>query len=159
MPLTSLLLLVSYPSYSRLDDYILFDAVSNGDEIVGLLPMNADKVSPADNAFGFVYGLWANWFGTANRALKNEEQLAETNMTIYPNPTSDILNIVLQPESLGETIWVKLYANDGKIVINQFVQNTQNMTVDVSHLPTGNYQVVISDGAKFVAQSIVVSRN
>ncbi|MBT8276808.1 MAG: T9SS type A sorting domain-containing protein [Bacteroidia bacterium] len=56
------------------------------------------------------------------------------NISVFPNPTTDQLNI-----SANETITnITIYNLLGQVVLQQ-TQDTSNVTLDVSQLPTGNY--------------------
>jgi hypothetical protein len=68
-------------------------------------------------------------------------------LTIYPNPTSRVLNVVHQAANNGTTISV---ANaDGKMVLAKTLQTGDTQTTfDVSRLAAGIYFVTVNDNNK-----------
>jgi len=70
-------------------------------------------------------------------------------VSIYPNPTSDILNLKLE-DNLIE--WVEIFDNSGKIVLRKTISNLNEDYIDVSHLVNGFYRIRIK-GAESIFHS------
>jgi phosphatidylserine/phosphatidylglycerophosphate/cardiolipin synthase-like enzyme len=68
----------------------------------------------------------------------NVEEL-EQNLAIYPNPANDYIKVLGQEEASV----VRIYAADGKEVLSM-KRLSPGESIDVSHLPHGYYQLVIS---------------
>lgn len=85
-------------------------------------------------------------FGSMSTDITDAESV--TNISIYPNPATDVLNIV----GVDNDCRVTVYSPTGKLLIC-----ANNTTVDVSHLQSGIYIVRIENGAqlsqlKFIKQ-------
>ena len=57
-------------------------------------------------------------------------------LTIFPNPTNDILNITT---NINENLRVQIINAAGQFIIDDMVISLQNQSVDVSNLPSGFY--------------------
>jgi len=82
------------------------------------------------------------------------DDLEETSKTItlYPNPTSKILNIKSSVSSGSSS--VELYSIQGKKVFTTQLDNNQS-DIDISHLTAGLYLVkVINDTSSFTTKII-----
>lgn len=75
------------------------------------------------------------------------------NISIYPNPTNDNIQIDL-PDNITEAI---LLVTDmtGRIVLNKNNCSGQNFSLNVASLPKGNYIVNIKDNAHFYSSKFV----
>ncbi len=82
-----------------------------------------------------------------NVVIGVDEMMSNNAVTLYPNPTSDVLYI---QGPLSERALVVVYDELGKRVLEQQVQFTAaQATIDVSALPVGNYLLeVAGKGAK-----------
>lgn len=74
----------------------------------------------------------------------------ETIVSLYPNPTTEILNIELKSEK-EENVLTTIYNASGKKVLeNNFIISNSSkdpLSIDVGNLPTGTYFVKISQGS------------
>jgi hypothetical protein len=61
----------------------------------------------------------------------------ESGIEVYPNPTSDIVNINLN--GLGADGLITVYEISGKMVSTQSIRNQSNPSIDLSNLDAGNY--------------------
>ena len=72
------------------------------------------------------------------------EKQFDQNITIYPNPAGDALNMKLKenmPEVRGS-----IYDLQGKMLSSQNGQFVQSLSFDVSGLPSGLYMIVVNVG-------------
>lgn len=61
---------IGYPGYSRLDDKLLFNAKKGNQEIVKLINLDKNKISPSGSAQEWLTDAkWAVWYSQGNRAL------------------------------------------------------------------------------------------
>ena len=60
------------------------------------------------------------------------------NLSIYPNPASEILNISIAKEIDLTNATVSLVDVSGKQVLNQLIQSTETV-IHINHLPNGIY--------------------
>ncbi|MDC1222170.1 T9SS type A sorting domain-containing protein [Salibacteraceae bacterium] len=61
----------------------------------------------------------------------------ESGIEVYPNPTSDVVNINLN--GLGADGLITVYDISGKMVSTQSIRNQSNPSIDLSNLEAGNY--------------------
>jgi hypothetical protein len=71
---------------------------------------------------------------------------------IFPNPASDIINIQL--EGSGLQFSVSIYDITGKVIFSNYnFINTTKATIDISHLSTSMYLIVISRDDKILSKT------
>jgi len=85
---------------------------------------------------------------TDNTAIS---EISVSNIKIYPNPTSDILFV--ECENINA---IKLYDLLGKEVLTQI--SNGKVTVNISHLPKGIYNVQIISNGKITGNSKIVKQ-
>lgn len=64
----------------------------------------------------------------------------------YPNPIIDMLNIKLSNEEVDEAN-VRVVSLDGITLLNQEVRNTNNICLNLSHLSSGVYFLILSNNS------------
>lgn len=79
--------------------------------------------------------------------LAVENIAPSSTFSIYPNPTSENLNITVSEAFIGETY--SFYNNVGQLVLTNKVLSTQT-SLDVSRLSQGTYTLVLKDSRKLV---------
>ncbi|PHI20869.1 hypothetical protein CEQ90_05755 [Lewinellaceae bacterium SD302] len=90
----------------------------------------------------------------------NQVNLAELNLTVFPNPTSNNLFIRFEDQSLsGSELLVRMIAADGREVLRTLAQNaTNSLELNVSELPTGMYFLAISSEHQRYGSRVLVTR-
>ena len=83
------------------------------------------------------------------------ESKENTEFSIYPNPANNELKVVSNEFSEGTTY--KLYDMKGKLV-ESIVPTTKQTTINISHLPTGIYQLNILLKDKIITKKVSVSK-
>ena len=74
---------------------------------------------------------------TALNELKNENTVL-----LFPNPTSEFLNIELKNRE--KSVAVYIYTLQGQLLFQQNINHQTNLiTLDIEHLAVGNYMVVL----------------
>jgi len=132
----------SFYGYDGIDSGIAI-TTSNGYYIFGNSVGNSSATTPFDTTGGVLYGsinngysgLFMSYFTTEPLSNKDFDKI---NVTIYPNPTTDILNIQTK-EILPENTQCTVYNAAGKKVLNVKVQETQLNQINVSSLNAGVY--------------------
>ncbi|MBK7441513.1 MAG: T9SS type A sorting domain-containing protein [Bacteroidetes bacterium] len=76
--------------------------------------------------------------------------MTSNNISIFPNPTSDKLNIVAKNIDIAD---LKIINSAGEIV--QIINNWQNETVDVANLPAGIYYLQLLSETEIFQQIFV----
>ena len=81
-------------------------------------------------------------------------------LTVYPNPANDIINFDVPSDFLKSGIHLSITDMVGKIVKTKEISqiNLQRNNIDVSDLPTGLYNMTLTDGIELKSANIVVQR-
>lgn len=140
---------LSYPSYSRLDDFILFDYVENDESSIAALPMAPSKIQASDNAFIFVDGgHWARWFSNGDRLISDVLDLEKADaitVEVYPNPVKSRLKFRL-PVAVTGDYTCKVIDSEGKLLQSAEMRPAGgDQSIDVSNLVPGTYFLVIEN--------------
>jgi hypothetical protein len=79
-------------------------------------------------------------FTVVNPTTTGIEDVSDVTFSVFPNPTSDFLNI-----STSDNIeTVKVFDMNGRLVLSD-VYNTSNVKLDVMNLTNGYYTVLVND--------------
>lgn len=153
---------LGFPSYSRMDDEIIFNFLNGGtDEIIAVMALENNKISTAPGETTYLLkdnARWGRWFGTGVRNLTpigvgaSEEELQEI-LNIYPNPTSDILNVEFAVENTSE-FSIELFSLLGKRVM-QATESHSGGSLNLSGLPAGTYILKVSSAKGSFSQKII----
>ncbi|WP_296317490.1 Ig-like domain-containing protein [Winogradskyella sp. UBA3174] len=92
--------------------------------------------------------------------LEPSDENLDFNITIYPNPANDIVNIKMQGSF--ETSDIKLYDLTGKLVLsktvtNQYYDPTVNTQLNISALDVGVYIIRIKDEYNEITKRLIVN--
>ena len=63
-------------------------------------------------------------------------KLKDTKLQVYPNPTKGLVQVEVIDDLINENYFI---ANSQGQIIKEGVFNSKNTTLDLSHLPQGNY--------------------
>ena len=74
-------------------------------------------------------------------------------VNIFPNATSKELNIVMNGEA--SNIFINILDYNGKVVLSVNEKYVDKTTLDISHLPQGNYLVFIKTGNQIFSERIL----
>ena len=80
-------------------------------------------------------------------------ELTNTNISVYPNPARDAINIMMDASLINNTT-IELYDAIGKLVIAEKVMNVHT-TVSINHLAKGIYTLRILSEGKQVSKRII----
>jgi hypothetical protein len=72
---------------------------------------------------------------------------------VFPNPAQDELNIV---SAARENAWVVLSDMTGRVVLEQFIQQSQTARMNVSLLPAGSYVVTMNNGNELLRRVVQI---
>lgn len=106
-----------------------------------------------DNASGEV----VNAEKTDITVVAGVEELASINMTIFPNPATDNINVSFDAD--GGNYVVTLTDLAGKVVSTNNVSNasgTSTVTIDVANLKAGNYLVAVANGSASYTKMVTI---
>jgi bacillolysin len=129
------------PTYSPLDNKIAFTSTANSKQVVGLINLNADKITGVSSSATAIINdaKWPTWFSKGTRILGVNNKKSAIELSIYPNPVNDKLFIELKNNT---NIKVTVYNLAGELMNTTFVET--NKSIDVSALAKGNYIVHIT---------------
>ena len=148
---------LSYPSYSRLDDKLIFNASNSGSDVTGVIDLMADKVTPNGTATVLIQDAkWARWYTKGQRGTSSSSQIKTLEgVSMYPNPVSEVLTITIENAT-----------KDGSIAIfNAIGQEVQNIQLNkrgrvqeqlnMEKLPIGIYLVKVKIGEEETTHKVV----
>jgi len=75
-----------------------------------------------------------------------EEVLTPSSVKVFPNPAAHTLNVNLEELNVSGEATIRIFDMQGKVIKRTALMLTNNMSVDVSGLNTGNYLLNISNG-------------
>ncbi|MFT5822237.1 MAG: hypothetical protein ACI8ZM_003493 [Crocinitomix sp.] len=89
-------------------------------------------------------------------ALDRGQKFAESNVTFYPNPAVEELNIVFE-DALDESYKVVVYSSTGKEVFNsESAINNRVYTINTSELAQGIYVIKLISGEEILTSRITI---
>jgi len=80
---------------------------------------------------------------TLNKYSKEQMTKPEISFKVYPNPTSDFINIEITPVDTGR-INIELYNSSGAKVLNKIINYQPVYQVNISDFPSGVYLLKFS---------------
>ncbi len=75
-------------------------------------------------------------------------------INVYPNPVSEYLTIELPVNN--SDIRIKLFSIDGKLVVDEFVSESDRYVLDVTGFETGMYTLIIQSGDNKTENKIII---
>ena len=155
--------ILNYPNYSIDDGMVIFDASNSGDQVIGRIDMNSDRLN-ATNGDAFIFlenAKWGTWYGTAERNLTNAPVFTEAfALDVFPNPAKDQINIqFLNPNQ--EDARIELYNVQGQLIQAQIIEKGSSKakySLDISEVPNGLYLVKLTVGEEFSSQKVTIQK-
>ncbi len=159
--------LQTYLSYAYASDYMSFQ--SNNEIITGLFETNetTHKHTPTDfliymdpvynfNVAKATIGATLH-FAVASSTLNNEDYSSNYQVSFYPNPANDFININLG--TLNESNYTfSMIDSNGKIVLDKFIDNAKQIeSISIPSLSKGIYLGILKSGDKRIAKKIVIN--
>ncbi|MGC4129595.1 MAG: T9SS type A sorting domain-containing protein [Bergeyella sp.] len=105
---------------------------------------------------GRVYGkntLWKN--STGSNTTLNTTESDKINFKIFPNPTSDKINIQIDNQ-FSEKFSINITDMSGKFVYNQNYDNQKEISIDVRGFAKGIYFITVKNQKQSYSQKIIV---
>jgi len=144
---------LGFPNYSKSDDKLIFDTSNNGSEVIAIIDIAADKISPSGNPTELIPdGKWGIWYTVGTRStLSSEKEITDFRFNITTPPTVGVIN--------GDVITVDLSNNiNPENLVATFASSSRSMvsiaTVDQQSGVTANdftnavvYTVTAEDGS------------
>jgi hypothetical protein len=153
---------LSYPNYSRTDEFLLFDAPISNTIDIGYLQLNADKISTVANSedylFDFLGTRWGTWFSNGDRVLTSSEDLIkdENMIDVYPNPVVDVVTLKYNNIDIQNGT-IEVLTETGQTVRTKKVMfekgNIEN--IDLTTLPPSTYYLKVRTDNKISVKKII----
>ncbi len=117
--------ILGYPNYSTDDNQLIFDALTtDNDDVVAIIPLATDKISPSGSASVFISdnsgAKWGVWFANGLRDLTDAGEITAPSLQLQaaPNPFVQDLTVGLElPQST--TVAADLFDLTGQIVASK----------------------------------------
>lgn len=87
-----------------------------------------------------------------------EEVLNPSAINIYPNPTSNLLNIDVSDLDLGNEVNINVYDMSGKLLMKELRNSTSVIKINTSKLQNGNYFMNISGNGYMIGKKFSVMK-
>lgn len=83
-----------------------------------------------------------------------------TDVTMYPNPATDVLNVSLKMETASAKVWFSVADGMGRTVYHDMKQNMQQGTVQIptGNLASGSYYLIINADKGTTVRKFVVAK-
>lgn len=107
------------------------------------------------SAGGIGSQLWIDDMTLQAGFASTDQEYINNNVSIYPNPSSDFINISMANMPNGLKLFV--YDMNGKQMMAK-VMNGDNYMLDISTLPNGVYGVVIQDNYNLMHRSRIIKK-
>ncbi|PHS10473.1 MAG: hypothetical protein COA88_01655 [Kordia sp.] len=137
--------------------YYIDTSLSNWETFNNQLPnviINELEINTADSklyAATYGRGVWRT--PVYNSSLSVEEELFNSTLKIYPNPTSSVINIS-GSDGFGE---IRLFSINGKLIYYNKEANLSSTQIDVSSLSTGVYFVKINSSKGVTTKKVMIN--
>ena len=118
-------------------------------DFVNMLNVNGDFYAMDDMYVNHGYPIFARYYSVEETDFANE-------ISVYPNPAKDIVNITFSNNA--ECRSIDIYSIDGRLVVETFRETSlQSSTINIANLTPGLYliKVRMSDGKEFTEKIVV----
>jgi len=92
-------------------------------------------------------------WGSCEECVVSVDEASAASFNVFPNPAQDELNIV---SAARENAWVVLSDMTGRVVLKQFIQQSQTARMNVSLLPAGSYVVTMNNGNELLRRVVQI---
>ena len=118
-------------------------------DFVNMLNANVDFYAMDDMYVNHGYPIFARYYSVEETDFENE-------ISIYPNPAKDIVNITFSNNA--ECRSIAIYSIDGRLVVETFRETSlQSSNINIANLTPGLYliKVRMNDGKEFTEKIVV----
>ena len=128
-----------------------------------LVVLASGFLNPAENSDGEAFGLFvalSDGGSLVQLPLSSPmgiEQYSDLNLSIYPNPVSDVLNISLDTD-FGKEVSLSIYNSMGQIVENKSFYNENLISINIESLTSGTYYLILNSDAGTIKKNVQVVR-
>ncbi len=154
---------LGYPSYSRTDEYMLFDYIDkNGGGNIAYIALDNSKIKGSGDAAYFANDYrWGVWFSNGVRNLNpsstDEYGKEEASIKYYPNPAKS--ELIIESDDFDSNVNLRIFDILGNVVYKSNVDFISGKPrVDVSGLKRGNYIISLNDDKKHFSGRLVIMK-
>ena len=76
----------------------------------------------------------------------------QNDIVIFPNPTSDLINIV---NHLNEKVHLALYSQNGQLIMEDDIKENHSKTISIKKQPSGTYLLVLESENRKMTKKII----
>ena len=144
-----------FPSYSLEDDEMIFNVRNNGELILAITEIEADKITASGDVFIFEASAdWGIFMGDGTRDLStNTEEIAKASgLSVYPNPIAQEFIIDLSESELREGT-IEIFDMSGQKVLQRELES--RTTVSSETWVPGQYLIRVKSGQEILLKKII----
>lgn len=144
-------------------DINLYDISGNQPVFLGVIPTNEAgimgiKVGPDGNIW-YVNSITDKVMRVTPGTVSIDEVAAPFEFSVYPNPTSDFMNVGFSSLNADASLFIAVYDVCGRRVMHIPAGNSNSMRMDVSSLVAGAYMVeVIGERGVLASRRVMINR-
>ncbi len=123
-----------------------FNNSSPKDYLINISPLQSGVVN-IDISADVAYDMLGNWNTASDQwsiyyTITSIERLNEMGISIFPNPTSGLLNIKFKKQHYG--LDISVFDLSGRVIYKKILPKSDSYTIDLSHLPKSIYIVKLN---------------
>ena len=122
----------------------------------GVGTQNGPNIRPVAGSYGVVFNSLTGEYAFGPEVSSAEELLRPSDITLAPNPAQERVWIQVNTDQLGQQLNIVVFDRAGRQVLQQRVDNSAGISLDISRLQPGIYALSVSDGRYMVAKQLVV---
>ena len=86
---------------------------------------------------------------------KSEDNSENPDITIYPNPAADLVNVISDSEKIRQ---IEIFTKSGSKIETQTYTEQQWVTVNLKNLVIGEYFIKIQAGDKYIGRKVIITK-
>ncbi|WP_273565428.1 M4 family metallopeptidase [Maribacter halichondriae] len=118
---------LGFPNFSKNDDKLIFDSTNNGSEVIAVIDLANDKMSPSGNATELIVDAqWGIWYTVGERStLSNEKEITDFRFNVTDPASIGVIS--------GSEINVSIPGNINPAALVATFSHSANATVTVGN--------------------------
>ncbi len=155
---------LAYPSYSRNDQFMIYDFNVFSPTELGIITLDNTKINSVPNSDDFFFqnpisSKWGVWFSNGERILSSVEEIIEEEglLQINPNPVAEILNISMTENIFQGQVLLEIIDMNGRVIDSRILdsQLISGYSYDVNSVDAGIYLLSLRGDNKVVTQKFI----
>ena len=97
---------------------------------------------------------------TCDMVVDTDEASLQAGISVFPNPTKELLNVRLDLPQAAENLSIRLVNALGQPVSEQYLGQLQseNIEIDLTNVPAGAYMIQVKDGQSQYTESVIIQK-